>query len=173
MTASGHPWIGATSPTLEIMEFADYQCFQCKKMHFFLRQLVANHTDKLRLIHRHYPMDHRVNPIVKEPFHEGSGALALIAVAAARMDHFWPVNDYLFEIAGKTEVIEISELAQKVGLDADGLHRMMDDRNTQTELRRDIWKGNKLKITGTPAYVINGRVYLGHIPPEIIKKGLE
>jgi protein-disulfide isomerase/uncharacterized membrane protein len=173
MTASGHPWIGATSPTLEIMEFADYQCFQCKKMHFFLRQLVANHTDKLRLIHRHYPMDHRVNPIVKEPFHEGSGALALIAVAAARMDHFWPVNDYLFEIAGKTEVIEISELAQKVGLDADGLHRMMDDRNTQTELRRDIWKGNKLKITGTPAYVINGRVYLGHIPPEIIKKGLK
>ncbi len=173
MTESGHPWIGAVSPRLEIMEFADYQCFQCKKMHFFLRQLIAKHTDKLRLIHRHYPMDHSVNPIVKEPFHEGSGALALIAVAAARMNRFWPVNDYLFEIAGKTEEIEISELAQKVGLDGDILHRTMDDRKTHTELRRDIWKGNKLKITGTPAYVIDGEVYLGHIPPEIIKKGLE
>jgi protein-disulfide isomerase len=173
MTESGHPWIGAVSPTLEIMEFADYQCFQCKKMHFFLRQLIAKHTDKLRLIHRHYPMDHSVNPIVKEPLHEGSGALALIAVAAARMNRFWPVNDYLFEIAGKTEVIEISELAQKMGLDGDILQRTMDDRKTHTELRRDIWKGNKLKITGTPAYVIDGEVYLGHIPPDIIKRGLK
>jgi predicted DsbA family dithiol-disulfide isomerase len=118
-------------------------------------------------------MDHRVNPIVKEPFHEGSGSMALIAVAAARMKKFWPVNDYLFDIAGKTDVIDISELAQRVGLDVETLQRTMNDRKTQTELRRDIWKGNKLKITGTPAFVIDGQVYLGNIPPEIIKKGLE
>ena len=173
MTDSGHPWIGAESPTLEIMEFADYQCFQCKKMHFFLRQLVAKHTDKLRLIHRHYPMDHNVNPIVKEPFHEGSGMMALIAISAARLDKFWPVNDYLFGIAGKAHVIDIRELAQEVGLDFEALQRNMNDRKTKTELRRDIWKGNKLKIMGTPAYVIDGQVYQGHIPPEIIKKGLQ
>jgi protein-disulfide isomerase len=155
------------------MEFADYQCFQCKKMHFFLRQLVAEHTDKLRLIHRHYPMDHSVNPIVKEPFHEGSGAMALIAVAAARMNKFWPVNDYLFGIAGKTDAIDIRELAQKVGLDVKALQQTMNERKTLIELRRDIWKGNKLKITGTPAFVIDGEVYLGHIPPEIIRKVLQ
>ncbi|MGD8993380.1 MAG: vitamin K epoxide reductase family protein [Desulfobacterales bacterium] len=172
MTDSGHPWIGAESPTLEIMEFADYQCFQCKKMHFFLRQLVAKHTDKLRLIHRHYPMDHKVNPIVKEPFHEGSGTMALIAVAATRLNHFWPVNDYLFSLAGKTRVIKIKELALTVGLDYETLKRTMSERKTRTELRRDIWKGNTLKIMGTPAYVIDGQVYQGHIPPEIIRKGL-
>jgi protein-disulfide isomerase len=173
MTESGHPYIGAEAPALEIMEFADYQCFQCKKMHFFLRQLVAEHTDKLRLIHRHYPMDHSVNPIVKEPFHEGSGAMALIAVAAARMNKFWPVNDYLFGIAGKTDAIDIRELAQKVGLDVKALQQTMNERKTLIELRRDIWKGNKLKITGTPAFVIDGEVYLGHIPPEIIRKVLQ
>ncbi len=170
---SGHPWIGAESPVLEITEFADYQCFQCKKMHFFLRQLVAKHADKLRLIHRHYPMDHTVNPIVKEPFHEGSGIMALIAISAARMKNFWPVNDYLFGVAGKTEVIDLRELAEKTGLNVETLKQTMNNRKTQTELRRDIWKGNKLKITGTPAYVIDGEVYLGHIPPEILKKGLE
>ena len=137
-----------------------------------MRQLVAKHTDKLRIIHRHYPMDHRVNPIVKEPFHEGSGTMALIAVSAARMNKFWPVNDYLFKFAGKTQDIKIRELAQTVGLDYEVLKRTMSERKTQTELRRDIWQGNKLKITGTPAYVIDGKVYQGHIPPEIIKKGL-
>jgi uncharacterized membrane protein/protein-disulfide isomerase len=173
ITAAGHPWIGAESPTLEITEFADYQCFQCKKMHFFLRQLVAKHPDKIRLVHRHYPMDHTVNPIVKEPFHEGSGAMALIAISAARMNNFWPVNDYLFGIAGKTQVIEIKELAEKVGLNYEELKRTMSDRETQINLRRDIWKGNKLRITGTPAYLIDGEIYQGQIPPEIIKKGLE
>ena len=160
ITEAGHPWIGAESPTLEITEFADYQCFQCKKMHFFLRQLVARHPDKIRLVHRHYPMDHTVNPIVKEPFHEGSGTMALIAISAGRMNNFWPV-------------IKIKELAEKMGLNFEALKRTMNDRETQIELRRDIWKGNKLKITGTPAYVIDGKIHEGLIPPEIIKKGLE
>ena len=173
LTEDGHPWIGAESPAIEITEFTDYQCFQCKKMHFFLRQLVAQHPDRIRLVHRHYPMDHTVNPIVKEPFHEGSGIMALTAIAAARMNNFWSVNDYLFEIAGKTQVINIKELASDVGLDHETLKQMINDRNTHIELRRDIWKGNKLKIPGTPAYLIDGEIFLGHIPPEIIKRGLE
>ncbi len=40
VTEDGHPWIGANAPVLEITEFTDYQCFQCKKMHFFLRRLI-------------------------------------------------------------------------------------------------------------------------------------
>jgi uncharacterized membrane protein len=173
INGAGHPWIGAKSPTLEITEFADYQCFQCKKMHFFLRQLIAKHPDKIRLIHRHYPMDHTVNPIVKEPFHEGSGSMALIAISAARMNNFWPVNDYLFEIAGHTQVIKIKALAEKAALNYEELQRTMSDRKTQVDLRRDIWKGNKLKISGTPAFIIDGEIYQGQIPAEIIKKGLE
>jgi hypothetical protein len=173
INGAGLPWIGAKLPTLEITEFADYQCFQCKKMHYFLRQLISQYPDKIRLVHRHYPMDHTVNPIVKTPFHEGSGSMALIAISAARMNNFWPVNDYLFEIAGHAQVIEIKELAKKVGLDYEELQRTMSDRKTQVDLRRDIWEGNKLKISGTPAFKIDGEIYQGQIPPEIIKKGLE
>ena len=173
VNGEGHPWIGAETPTLEITEFADYQCFQCKKMHFFLRQLIAKHPDKIRLIHRHYPMDHTVNPMVKEPFHMGSGAMALIAISAAQMNNFWLVNDYLYGIAGKSQVIGIKELADKVGLNYEELQRTMTDRETQIHLRRDIWKGNKLKITGTPAYLIKDEIHQGQIPPGIIKKVLE
>jgi protein-disulfide isomerase len=118
-------------------------------------------------------MDHTVNPIVKEPFHEGSGSMALIAISAARMNNFWTVNDYLFEIAGHTQVIKIKELTEKVGLNYEELQRTMSDRKTQVDLRRDIWKGNKLKISGTPAFIIDGEIYQGQIPAEIIKKGLE
>ena len=52
ITEDGYPWIGAETPKLLIMEFTDYQCFQCKKMHFFLRKLVEKNSDKIRLIHQ-------------------------------------------------------------------------------------------------------------------------
>ena len=37
-------------------------------------------------------------------------------------------------------------------------------------LARDIGDGFKLEITGTPAYVIDGQVHLGQIPPEIFDR---
>ncbi len=83
VTEDGHPWIGAESPELVITEYADYLCFQCKKMHYYLRELIAKNPDKIRLVHRHFPMDHEYNFIVKHPFHVGSGKMALLAVHAA------------------------------------------------------------------------------------------
>lgn len=170
ITEEGHPWIGAEKPNLVIEEFTDYQCFQCKKMHFFLRRLVAEHPDKFRLVHRHYPMDHKFNPIVKEPFHVGSGKLALLATYAATQNKFWEMNDLLFEIVREKESLNVKELAEKVGLDPRGMAGSLYDRNILLKLITDIRAGMKLEITGTPGYVIDGKVYLAQIPAEIIKK---
>jgi len=40
-------------------------------------------------------------------------------------------------------------------------------------LQRDIQEGIKLGITGTPAFVINGKVYLGQIPAQVLKSGMK
>jgi protein-disulfide isomerase len=173
VTKDGHPWIGARNPQLEIIEFTDYQCFQCKKMHFFLRQLMAEHSDKIRLVHRHFPMDHKFNPIVKQIFHVGSGEMALLAIYAAEKDKFWQMNDILFDIGREKEAINIKELADKVGIDFKELSRSLNDHRIRFKLQRDIWDGLKLYISGTPAFVINGKVYLAQIPPEVIKDAIQ
>ena len=170
ITASGYPWIGAENGVIEITEFADYQCFQCRKMHFFLRQLIAEKRDKLKIIHRHYPMDHEFNPIVNEPFHVGSGKLALLSVYAASKNKFWQMNDLLYGIAGQRKPIGTNELAKILNLDSNELARSINDRSIRYRVKHDIYIGNKLGITGTPAYLIEGEIYQGQIPPEIIKK---
>jgi len=172
-TAEGHPWIGAEKPVLTITEFTDYQCFQCKKMHFFLRQLVAKHPEKIRLVHRHFPMDHKFNPIVNDRFHVGSGEMALLAIQAATRNKFWQMNDMLYALAGEKSTLNITALADKVDIDDKELARSINDPVIRKKLQRDIWKGLKLKISGTPAYVIDNKVYMGQIPPEIIKKALK
>lgn len=171
ITDDGHPWIGASHPKLEITEYTDYLCFQCRKMHRYLRRLVARYPDDIRIVHRHFPMDHAINPLVKEPFHNGSGKMAILALYANEQGKFWQVNDILFEKGSKREEVDLRELALQTGVDLSGMRKALSERtDLQMLLAKDIWAGMKLDITGTPAYVIDGNVYLAQIPPEIIRK---
>lgn len=173
MTEDGHPWIGAQNPSLEIIEFADYECFQCKKMHYFLRRLISENPEKIRLVHRHYPMDHQFNPIVKEPFHVGSGQLALLAIYAAGKDKFWEMNDLLYELAGKNKFFSLRKISEKTGLVLSELQRALSDDAIRKQLNLDIKRGIELGVTGTPGYVIDGKLYIGQIPPHILKSALQ
>jgi len=172
MTADGHPWIGAENPILDIVEFADYQCFQCKKMHFFLRRLIAEHPDKIRLVHRHFPMDHKLNPIVKEPFHVGSAAMALMAIAAISQERFWQMNDMLYQTDLQKDAINVREVAEKAGVDYDALTRGMTDIRSVNRLIGDIRYGQKLGVNGTPAFLIDRKLNLGQIPADVIENAL-
>jgi protein-disulfide isomerase len=115
-------------------------------------------------------MDHRYNPLVKEPFHIGSGDMALLSIYAAKEGKFWEMNDMLFDTDISGEKINIRELAEKTGLDADKLTASILDNNIRRNLWFDIRDGLKAGITGTPAYMINGKFYLGEIPADILKK---
>lgn len=172
ITENGHPWIGASNPTVTIEEFTDYQCFQCAKMHHYLRQLVVDNPKQIRLVHRNYPMDHEVNPhVVPEPFHVGSARLALLSIAAMEQDKFWQVNDALFKaIRVRESVINIREIANQAQTNPATLAETVYAKQTIKTLEADIRAGLRHKITGTPTYIIDNKVYEGFIPPEIIKK---
>jgi protein-disulfide isomerase/uncharacterized membrane protein len=172
-TADGHPWIGAAEPEIVVTEFTDYQCFQCNKFHYYLRQIVAKKPNKIRLVHRHFPMDHRVNPLIKKPYHVRAGPLALMAIYAAQKGRFWPMNDYLFLIARDEAAIRFEDVAQKVGLDVEGLKQALVDPVIRKKLKKDIHDGIRLGIEGTPGFIIEGQVYNALLPPEVIKKLLE
>ncbi len=162
VTEEGHPWIGAENPTLVIYEFTDYQCFQCSKMHFILRQFINQYSDRIRLIHYHYPLD---------KIHPGSSQIALLAIAAANQAKFWQVNDSLYAIIRNgIKEFNINKFAQKAGLDPDKLKKDMYSQTVLNQLESDIRTGVENRITGTPAFLIDGQVYQGSIPPEILKK---
>jgi uncharacterized membrane protein/protein-disulfide isomerase len=170
LTEDGHPWIGAEHPELVIIEFTDYMCFQCKKMHSHLRRLVQNYPDKIRLVHRNFPMDNKINPIVKQPFHIGAAKLSIISMFGAEKNMFWETNDILYQYARKGS-IDINELAQKTGLDFGDLRHALRRKKMWQKLRTDISEGiKKYGLNGTPAYVINDQVYFGQIPTDILKK---
>ena len=169
-TQEGFPWIGSEDADLVITEFTDYLCFQCNKMHHYLRKLLTRYPGKIKIIHRQFPMDSRFNPIVRNPFHEGSGALSLLAVYAGTEGKFWQINDYLFANARKTGQIDLRSLAETFKIDYDKLSRSFGKRAIWLRLHKDIMDGIKLGVTGTPAFLIDGKLYSAQIPPEILSK---
>lgn len=173
LTQDGHPWIGARDPELTIVEFTDYLCTQCRVKHFYLRRLIAQNPGKIKLIHRHFPMDHKYNPLVKKPYHIGSGTLALFSIYAAKHDKFWKANDMFFQMDQSTGAISTEKIADVLDLDPKGLLYAKQNRQILYQLQKDIEKGLQHGLTGTPGYIINGNVYQGYIPPEILKKGID
>jgi protein-disulfide isomerase/uncharacterized membrane protein len=171
-TEEGHPWIGAINPTLTIEEFSDYQCFQCAKMHHYLRWLVAKNPNKLRLVHRNYPMDHEVNPhIVPNPFHVGSARLALLSIAALDQDKFWEANDAIYKaVREKKSEIDIRQIASQAETDPIALAERIYAKQTIKALETDIRAGLRHNIIGTPTYVLNGEVYPGSLPVIIFEE---
>jgi len=170
VTEDGHPWIGAEDPELVIIEFTDYQCFQCKKMHFYLRKLMTGYPDKIRLVHRNFPMDHAVNPMVKEPFHVGSGKLAMLSLYAADKENFWHFSDLLFNVKASKGRFRIRGIAEAAGFEMQALARAAKDPALRRKLNIDLGDGLKQGITGTPGYLIDGQVYVGQIPSEILTR---
>jgi protein-disulfide isomerase len=174
LTEDGHPWIGAKSPVITIHEYADYQCFQCGKMHLFLRQLVNRHPEKLRLVHHHYPLDHEFNSlIVPEPFHIGSGKMAMIAIYASAKGKFWQMNDALYSLGRAKQHFNTRTLAAMTGFSPGELTAATNHEQIREFLLTDIRSALKYGIFGTPSYVIDGQAYLGRIPPEVITTIME
>lgn len=172
-TPEGFPWIGSRTSGLEIVMFSDYQCFQCRKVHHYLRQLISKSPDKVRLIQRHFPMDHEVNPSVKEPMHIGSGQLAMLAIQAAGKGKFWEINELLYGLGGESRKIDLRWLAEQTGMETADLVQASKNPGVTEKLKRDIREGLRLGIQGTPSFVIDGQLYSGNIPLDILKMAFE
>jgi len=170
VTTDGYPWIGAENPTVVISEFSDYQCFQCRKMHLFLRQLVAKHPQRIRLIHRQFPMDEEYNPLVKEPFHAGSGKMAIMALYAQAKGQFWKVNDLLFTLGSRKEDFNTATIASAMDVPSGEVAAALHNRYFRLQLKHDIAVGIALGITGTPGFLIDDLVYTGTIPEPIMER---
>lgn len=175
VTEEGHHWIGSANPALTIEEFTDYQCFQCRKNHYFLRQLMSKNPEHIRLIHRHYPMDNEFNSIiVPQPFHVGSGKMALIALAAGKYDKFWEMNDLLYEVArNKEKEIDLKALAKQIGIAPEEFAATVYSAATLHKLQIDIREGLRNNIIGTPSYLSDGQVFIGSLPAKIFEGVLQ
>ena len=163
----GH-WIGAQKPTLTITEFSDYECPHCRQAHAQLRNIVAQFPDRVRLVHRHFPLDQACNRSIERPFHQFACWAAQLAECAGRAGRFWDANDILFELSNSLDTQSTKKIAAELKLDPAALDRCMKGEGL-ADVKNDIEVGIALKLEGTPSFLVDGQVYMGNLPAAVLE----
>ncbi len=156
VSTEGAPFRGAAAAPVTIVEFQDFHCPFCKRVQGTLGELLARYGDKVKLVHRDFPID---------GLHPQARRLHEAARCANEQGKFWPFHDLLYARSpAKPEQLQAS--AQEVGLNLPAFEQCVASGKYRAAVQRDVDEGVRLGITGTPSFFINGRQLTGAQPLE-------
>jgi protein-disulfide isomerase len=143
---------GYRDAPITIVAFTDFRCPYCNAVEPTLKQLVARHSDRVRLVFRDFPIAglHPDAPLAHEA-----------ARCAGDQGKFWPYHDLLFERAPDVSVLTLKRFAAEVGADRATFDQCLESRKHRAEVTADVQAGTTAGVTVTPTFFVNGAVLVG------------
>lgn len=157
VSTEGAPIRGAAGAPVTVVEFSDFECPFCKQTHPTLKQLLERYPDKVRLAYRDFPLD---------SIHPQARRAAEAARCAQDQGKFWEYHDALFTQSPQLALEDLRRYAGQVGIDVTKFDSCLAAGTHKAAVQRDLDEGNRLGITGTPAFFVNGRTLTGAQPLE-------
>lgn len=149
------PSRGAADAPVTIVEFEDFQCPFCKKAQGTLEQVLLRYKDKVRVVHRDFPL---------QPLHPASQKAHEAARCAEEQGKFWEYRELLYKNTPAAGPEQLNDYASKVGVDVAVFKQCLDSGKFKMLVQKDETEGDRLGVTGTPAFFINGRLLSGAQP---------
>jgi len=147
-----NPWTGSPEADLVIVEFADYTCQYSRQAFTVIRRLARQRND-VKFVFKDLP-------IVSDL----SLPLAMAGRCAGDQGMFWQMHDRLF-LAGRIDSrSKIYEIAERTGVNMTQFRQCMEEQEFLPEIRSDVKEADRLGVTGTPTWFINGYKVEGNAP---------
>ena len=156
VSIEGAPVRGPEDAQITIVEFSDFQCPFCSRVHPTLQRLLATYPDSVRLVFKHNPL----------PMHSDAPLAHRASIAADQQGRFWEMHDKIFTNIRDLSRPTLIEHARDLELDVPRFLRDLDSEELIAQLDRDIAESERLGITGTPTFFINGNLVSGAQPYE-------
>jgi protein-disulfide isomerase len=157
VSVQGAPFKGPAKAPVTIVEFSDFHCPFCRQVLSTLARLESQYGDQIKLVFRDFPI---------ESLHPEASKAHEAARCANEQGKFWAYHDKLFASPPKSNPEILKGLAKEVGLEMAPFENCFDSGKYQAIVKKDIEEGNRLGVTGTPAFFINGRLISGAQPLE-------
>lgn len=151
VASAGHPWTGGKDAPVTVVEFSDFQCPFCRAAEPTLKQIRAKYGDRIKFVYMDFPLG----------MHPHALDAAVAGRCAAQQDKFWQFHDAMFADQGKLDPASLKQTAAKLGLDAKKFDACFDEKKVVAGIRADQAEGERLGVTGTPTFFINGRQMVG------------
>lgn len=152
---AGAPARGAENAPVTLVKFEDFHCPYCDRVQATLAQLQSRYGDKLKIVHRDFPID-TLHPLARKA-HEATRC-------AGAQGQFWAYHDLLYADKPATTVEELIADAENLGLDVKAFEECLNSGTYAAGVEEDIKQGTRLGLTGTPSFFVNGRLLSGALP---------
>lgn len=160
---AGHlPVLGNADAPVTIVEFADFRCSFCEKLHKdAVPQIQRDYVDTgtVKFAFRHFPI---------------LGPASMVAANAAECANaqgtFWEFHNYLYDNQPSESdtsmytVDAMTEIAGTLGLKTDAFRTCLAGNTYAQKITDDLNAGRAAGVTGTPATFVNGQLVSGAAP---------
>ncbi len=173
----GRPVKGNPNAKVTIVNFDDFQCPFCSRLHSTLfEDVFKDYADRVKVIYKDYPLI-EIHPWAMHAAVDGN------CLGEQNSPAYWEFADYIHanqkQMAGKSRTDAFQnidnlakEQAQKHQLDANKLQACMQKQD-ESGVRASMAEGDKLGVDSTPTLFINGERFTGAVPAEELRSALD
>ena len=149
------PSEGPADAPVTIVVWSDYGCGYCMRVQDTLDRLSRLYPGQLHWVHRTLPLD-------------DDNTIATQAVlAAAAQGRFRPMHARMFALRGQVERVDVELIAAELGLDMIRFRADLDTGARRELIAADVADAQRLGVTGTPTFFVNGRPVHGNQPLKV------
>ena len=136
-----------------IIEFFDYNCSYCKKAHKDILKIEQNKKN-VKIIYKNFPI-----------LSENSKKLAEIALLIAKdsNEKFIKFHNFIMGKRGVLNKNHLKNILNDLGYDQVKLEGSLKSEYIKNQLINDRELAEKLSLRGTPAFIVNDKLFFGYI----------
>jgi protein-disulfide isomerase len=179
---SGRPWKGNKDAKVVIVNYDDFQCPFCSRMHQALfTDVFKDYAGVVKIIYKDFPL-YQIHPWASR------AAIDSNCLADQNNDAYWAFADYLHangaQISGdqqsqkplpqQMDAVDgaAREMTQKFNLDKDKLNACLKAQD-DSKIRASVKEGEALGVQATPTLFINGSKIDGAVPPQQLRAAID
>jgi protein-disulfide isomerase len=151
---------GNPNGNVTVVEFFDYRCGYCKRVHPTIVELLKSDKN-VRFVYKEFPI------LGPESVTAARAALAAFKVNPAK---YVAYHDALMTARGNLTPEKALVLAAEVGLEPKAVAKRMEEPDIVKMIAANLALAEELGINGTPAFVIGNQIVPGAVDLETLKK---
>lgn len=158
----GYSYVGGNPEgDITLVEFQDYRCGYCRKAHSEVAELV-NSDGNIRLVVKEFPILGEQSTL--------SSRLAIATLLLEGDEAYQNISEFLIGFSGTLSVKTMRGVLAKQGYDANPIIAYLNDDAVSQHIDATRALANKLKVSGTPTFVLGGELVRGYIPLENMRE---
>jgi len=157
----GKPFKGKDGAKVTIVEYSDFQCPFCTRGYSTVEnEVLKEYGDQVKFVYKHFPLNFH-------PWAEPA-AVAVECVGQQNKDAYWKLYAYYFENQKEINPQNLKEKTKEAlkdsKIDQAKFDKCFDNKETLAQVKAEMAEGQSVGVTGTPAFLINGRLLSGAQP---------